>query len=582
MRELLPFVRLARPHWPWLFWAVIAGTVTLLASIGLLAVSGWFLSAAALFGLGLATSLFFDIFTPSAAIRGFALFRTLGRYGERVVAHEATLRLLSSLRVWLYRQVEPQAPAGLLRQRSGDLLSRIVADIDSLDTLFIKIVSPTLIALLVTGVVAGALCWLAPPLAGVFVLFALTAGLLLPLVTARLGRQVGGQIQQKTAQLRVQLLEDLQGAADLAIAGAAERHRQCRLAENERLLGLQEKMARIGGLSTALATLMSGLAATTALFLAIPLAQEGRFAPPILALVTFAVLAAFEAVLPLPAAYQMLGKIRAAARSLLAVSEAAPSVSFPAEGEGVRRPDDCTVIFQQVSFRYPGSSGTPALVAVDLQLPAHSTCALVGRSGSGKTTLAHLLTRFWDPDQGTISIGGENIAHYSEEELRQMVTLVSQKSHIFNASLRENLLLADPLADDHTLWDALERAQLAEFVARLPERLETVAGEGGARLSGGEARALVLARALLRKSPIWILDEPTEGLDNRSRHRFIETLFANLSGKSALLISHSQEALDRVEQICFMENGRIVGTGSHPELIANCPGYRHLVGDGRY
>jgi ATP-binding cassette, subfamily C, bacterial CydC len=576
MKELLPFIRLLRPHRLWAFWGVTAGMLTLLASIGLLAVSGWFLSASAVAGLSLAAARYFDIHTPSASIRGFAVLRTAGRYAERVISHEATLRLLASLRVWFYRQIEPRAPANLFRQRSGDLLNRIVTDIDTLDALFIRVLSPTLVALAVTLVVGGVLWWLAPSLAVLFLLFFLAAGVLTPLLTERLSRRVGAEIQHQLARLRVNLMEDLQGAADLSVYGAQHRHRHDRLAENEQLLGLQEKMARISGCSTALTTLFSGLAALTALYVALPLAASGHFAGPVLALITFGVLAAFEAVLPLPLAYQMLGRIGAAARRLLEISQTPPAVHFPAEPAVM--PAEHAISYHRVSFAYPGGGGRSAVAAIDLTVPRQSTVALVGPSGSGKTTLAHLLTRFWDVDQGQITIGGTDLRHFNEGQLRQMVTLVSQKGHIFSATLRDNLRIAAPQAEDALLWEALERAQLADFVAGLPEGLATWAGEGGSQLSGGEARRLILARALLKNAPIWVLDEPTEGLDNQTRYRFTETIFANLAGKSALFISHTREVLDRVDQVCFLENGRIVACGGHAELLRNCRRYRHFIG----
>jgi ATP-binding cassette, subfamily C, bacterial CydC len=576
MKELLPFIKLLWPHRAWLFWAITAGTLTLLSSIGLLAVSGWFLSASAVAGLSVAAAQHFNMFTPSASVRGFAVLRTVGRYVDRVISHEVTLRLLSSLRVWFYRRIEPQAPASLYRHRSGDLLGRIVTDINTLDALFIRVLSPTLIALGVTLAVGLFLWWLTPTLTALFLLFFLSAGLLMPLLTERLGRHLGARIQQQMAQLRMNLVEDIHGVADLTIYGAQHRHRSLRLAENDRLLRLQEKMARISGFSTAMTTLLSGLAAVTALYVAIPLAQGGQFDEAVLALITFGILAAFEAVLPLPQAYQLLGKIRAAAARLLEVSEAPVAVCFPSEA--AISPTDWSISYRAVTFAYPGSTGSNAVEEINLTLPAQSTVALVGPSGSGKTTLAHLLTRFWDPDQGQITIGSQGLLHFNEAQLRQMVTLVSQKSHIFTATLRDNLVLADPQADDRTLWDALERAQLADFVAGLPQGLETWTGEGGSQLSGGEARRLILARALLKNSPIWVLDEPTEGLDNQTRRQFTETLFANLTGKSALLITHTREALEQVDQVCFMENTKIIAYGSHSELLSSCPRYRHFIG----
>lgn len=576
MKELYPIIKLLHPHRVWAFWGVAAGILTLLASIGLLALSGWFISASAVAGLSLAATHLFDFHTPSAGVRGFAVLRTIGRYAERVISHEATLRLLASLRVWFYRKIEPQAPASLYRHRSGDLLSRIVTDIDILDSLFVRVLSPTIAALAVAAVVGGLLWWLAPHLALVFFLFFLLAGIVTPLLAGWIGNRIGAEIQKQQATLRSNLVEDLQGMADLTVYQARHHHRHQRLAESDHLLRLQEKMTMISGCSTALLTLLGGLAALSALYVAVPLAQSGNFSTPVLALIAFVVLAAFESIQPLPPAYQMLGKIRAAAERLLEVSEAPAAVVFPTEPAA--EPKDFAIAFRRVGFGYPESGGSRAVAAVDLMIPARSTMALVGPSGSGKTTLAHLLTRFWDPDHGSISVGGFDLRRFSEEQLRSMVTMVSQKAHIFNATLRDNLLLAAPYADEVQLRQALERAQLAEFVATLPDGLDTWAGENGSQLSGGEARRLVLARALLKNAPIWILDEPTEGLDSGTRRRFTETLFANLAGRSGLFITHTPEALARVDQVCFLENGRVVACDSHQQLFAENPRYRHFIG----
>ena len=577
MKSLLPFLKLLWPHRAWVMLAMFFTLLTLLASIGLLALSGWFLSASAVAGLSVASAHMFDIFTPSAGIRAFAVARTAGRYAERVIGHDTTLRLLSSLRIWFYGKIEPQAPASLYRYRSGDLLGRIVTDIDTLDTLFVRVVSPTIAACSVAAI-TGTLLWLlAPALATVFLIFFAGAGLLIPLLAQRLARRIGARIQQQMATIRMNLIEDIQGTADLIVYGAHHRHRQLRLVENDRLLRLQEEMARINGFCTAMMTLFSGCAATATLFLAIPMAQAGRFDGAMLALITFGVLAAFEAVLPLPPAYQMLGKIHAAAQRILEVAQAPATVSFvttPAE-----MPPVFDISYHAVTFTYPEATGSPALYQVTFNLAPYSMVALVGPSGCGKTTLAHLLTRFWDPDQGRITIGDTNLRRFTEAQVRQMVTLVSQKSHIFNATLRDNLLIADPEADDNTLWAVLARAQLAGFVAGLPEGLDTWSGEGGARLSGGEARRLILARAMLKNAPVWILDEPTEGLDSLNRHRFMETLIANRQGKSMLLITHDVAALQRMDQVWFMDQGRIICHGSHQDLLEAHERYRHFNGN---
>ncbi|MFO8140970.1 MAG: thiol reductant ABC exporter subunit CydC, partial [Marinobacter sp.] len=460
MKSLLPFVKLLWPHRGWVTLAMFFALLTLLASIGLLALSGWFLSASAVAGLSVASAYMFDIFTPSAGIRAFAVARTAGRYAERVIAHETTLRLLSSLRIWFYGKIEPQAPASLYRYRSGDLLGRIVTDIDTLDTLFVRVLSPTIAAGSVAAITGFLLWLLAPALAAVFLVFFVGAGLLIPLFAQRLARRIGTRIQEQMATIRMNLIEDIQGTADLLVYGAHHRHRQLRLEENDRLLRLQEEMARINGFCTAMMTLFSGCAATAALYVAIPMVQAERFDGAMLALITFGVLAAFEAVLPLPPAYQMLGKIHAAAGRILEVTRAPVTVSFVTTPAAM--PPEFDICYHTVTFTYPKTTGGPALRQVTFSLAPHAMVALVGPSGCGKTTLAHLLTRFWDPDQGRITIGGTDLHRFTETQVRQLVTLVSQKSHIFNATLRDNLLIADPEADDNALWAALARAQLAD------------------------------------------------------------------------------------------------------------------------
>ncbi len=576
MKRLLPFIKLLYPHRNWASLALLAGIITLMTSIGLLAFSGWFLSAAAVAGLSVATTQAFNIHNPSAGIRGFALTRTLARYAERVISHETTLRLLSSLRVWFYQKIEPQAPANLYRYRSGDLLSRIVGDIDILDSLFVRVLSPTISALVVAAVLGGILWWLAPVLAIVFFCFFLLAGIVTPIYVGWVSRRVGARIQKQQALLRSNLVEDLRGMADLKIYGAQRQHIKDRLSESDRLLKLQEKMAVISGASTAILTLFGGLAALTALYVALPLAKSGAFSEPVLAFIAFGVLAAFETIQPLPLAYQMMGKIREAAERLLQVSETPAAVVFPDKPTSLS--SALTITFDKISFTYPDSEETSALKAVNLTISPQSTVALVGPSGSGKTTLAHLLTRFWDPDQGTILLGDTDLKALGEKQLRSMITMVSQKAHIFSGTLRKNLLIAAPEAEEEQLQKALEKAQLDGFVASLPEGLDTWIGEAGSQLSGGEARRLVLARALLKNSPVWILDEPTEGLDNWTRRRFTETIFDNLTGRTGLFITHTPEALAKVDQVCFLENGQISGYGSHTQLLADNPRYRHFIG----
>jgi ATP-binding cassette subfamily C protein CydC len=534
----------------------LLGLVTLLAGIGLLALSGWFISAAACAGLGAASAAAFNFFRPGASVRFFAILRTLGRYGERVINHDATLRLLAGLRVWFYDRLEPLAPACLQAFRGGDLLSRIVADIDALDNLYLRVLVPTLIALLMALLVLVFLWFFDPWIALAAFALLMLSGFAVPALAGYLGAGTGQELTRTSAALRVRIVEGIQGVADMLVFGAQQRYLGDLAQDNGRLMALQRRMSYIEGLSTALITLLSGFAIGAVLYLGVALVPGGELNGANLALIGFAVLAAFEGIMPLPLAYQYLGRTREAARRLLAIVDTEPEVRYPARTR--RRPQGFAVTFEQVSFRYR-SEAAWVLRDIDLALPEGRRVALVGPTGSGKSTLASLMVRFWDPTAGTIHLGGVPLGDLVESDLRRYVSLIAQRPHIFNASLRDNLRLARPEADEAELRAALEAVQLLDFVEDLPEGLDTLAGELGTRLSGGQIRRLAVARAVLRDTPVLILDEPTEGLDAETERQMLLTLERVTVGRTLLMITHRTAGLARMDDTVVLEGGRIVG-----------------------
>jgi len=283
-----------------------------------------------------------------------------------------------------------------------------------------------------------------------------------------------------------------------------------------------------------------------------------------LAMIALTVAAAFDALMPLPSAYQYLGRTREAARELLEVVGSEPPVTFPENSLAILHRFD--VSFDRVSFCY-SDNAADAVRDIRFHLPAGQRFAVLGPTGAGKSTLAHLMVRFWDAQSGSVRIGGEDIRSLSESVLRQSVSLVSQQAHMFNASVRDNLLIARPGATEPELWQALAAVWLADFVKSLPQGIDTWIGESGRLVSGGQARRLALARAILRDAPIWVLDEPTEGLDRATERRIMETLFEVTSGRTVLFITHRLVGLDRLERILLMEDGRIVEQGTHAELL---------------
>jgi len=572
-RSLHAFVHLLIRHWKWMIAGTLFGLIATTATVGLLALSGWFLSAAAFAGMSTAAAQTFNYFFPSIGVRIFAISRTLARYVERVVSHDATFRILESLRIWFYERIEPLAPARLMRYRSGDILNRVLADIDALDNLYVRVLSPSLV---VGFLVAGLTVFLSlfDQLIALMTLgWLVVAGFGLSAMAGIAGAAAGRRLSHLMTQLRIQIVEGIQGLPELLIFNRRRDYLGQMERDHRHLLDEQRRMGHIRGVSSAGITLISGLAVLSAMYHGAALVSSGVLHGANLAMIALTVLAAFDALMPLPSAYQYLGRTREAARELLEVVGAEPPVTFPENSLVVLR--HFGVSFDRVSFRYT-ENAADAVHGIHFHLPGGQRFAVLGPTGAGKSTLAHLLVRFWDAQSGSVRIDGKDIRGLSESDLRQSVSLVSQQAHMFNASVRDNLLIARPGATEPELWQALETVRLADFVTSLPRGIDTWIGESGRLVSGGQARCLALARAILRDAPIWVLDEPTEGLDRAAERHIMKALFDVTGGRTVLFITHRLVGLDRFERILLMEDGRIVEQGSHAELLRDRTRYAIL------
>jgi ATP-binding cassette subfamily C protein CydC len=569
----VPFIQLFREHLKWMVLGTLCGLLAVVSTVGLLALSGWFISAAAYAGLTVATAQLFNFFHPGIGVRLFAIGRTLARYAERIVSHDATFRILQSLRSWFYLHLEPLAPSRLMNFRSGDLLNRIVADIDALDNLYLRVFSPSVISLVMSVLVVGFLWLFDPVISMVTALFLAMAGFCVPLIALRLGEECGHELTQHLSDLRIRIVDGLQGMPELLVFGGHHRHLGAVKQSNRALLKSQLRMSQIRGLSLALITLLSGLAVLATLYLAVTLVNRDALDGAGMALVTLAVLASFEAVLPLPAAYQYLGRTREAGRRLLEIVHAKPEVIFP--DRSVIRPRHFGVKFENVCFRYNQKAGW-TLRDVDFQIHPGRRVAVIGETGSGKSTLIHLLVRFRNPASGHIRLGDEDVCNLSESDLRRHISVVAQQPHMFNATLRENLLMARPGAGDDELLDALNSAQLLDFVTALPDGLDTWLGEAAKLLSGGQARRVAVARAILHNAPLWVLDEPTEGLDTITERKMMGALKELTAGRTLLLITHRLVDLHWMDEIVVLDGGRVVARGTHADLLENNQRYAAL------
>nr|WP_242464513.1 ATP-binding cassette domain-containing protein [Halorhodospira abdelmalekii] len=559
--------------------------VSLLAAIGLLGLSGWLITAAAVAGL---SGLALEVYRPSAGIRFFAIARTVARYFERLVHHDAVLRALARLRGQLFRALAPVPLPRLARLRRSELLNRMTADVEALDNLYLRIVGPTLAAAVTIVLTVGVLIVLTGPLGWTVGAVLAIGGVLLPATAWRLGFPHGEAIDRHLPALRGAGVDAVQGLAELRAGGALERQERVLMRAAHGLAQARARAQRLTGLGDAAVGLLGHAALLAALLSGIPLYQAGEISGPILALAALAALAAGEALSALPGAWQQLGRTRAAARRLLelqrgeVVDEAATSAgalgaasgptvrtgptgteavgpdatatpapsTAPAAGAeaGPREPAAAAapqtalpIRFDKVDFRHH-TYAEPILEQVDLHIAAGEQVVVYGPSGSGKSTLLDLIAGFIVPQGGTVYLGERASTAWPEAERFGALGYLTQRTELFADTVAANLRLAAPQADDQALWAALQRVALDQRIAANAAGLEAWVGEGGAQLSGGEARRLALARVVLTDAPVVLLDEPFRGLDDETAATVCHRLEPWLQGRTVLIVSHAPEA----------------------------------------
>lgn len=542
-RDLGRVVGLWRPRAAWLLAGALASVGSALVAVALLALAGQ----------GVAQAL-----APAAVAGGLALLwlrplvllRPAARWAERMVSHAATFRALADTRVWFFRRLAERLPGGLGLHRSGDLLGRLVADVESLDGLYLRAVVPGVVALAVVLVAAALLG--AVPLLAVIIAGPLLAALLLPFALAPAAARAATEAAAAQGRVRAAAVDPFLGLEDTLAANAEGRAAAALAGAGAGLGQVQRRIAW----RSAQAGVAGGLLVQAALLGALGwgiAAGGGMAGMAVLAL--FLALAAGEALGVLPRAGMALAAAAAGARRLFQAADAPVPVPDPAEPAPMPRGHAIRV--EGLRFRW--AADRPAVFdGLDLDIPEGTHLALLGPSGAGKSSLAALLLKLAAPEAGRISFGGTELADLPAAEVRRAIACLTQDARLFDDSIAANLRIAAPMAPEAALWRALDRAGIATLVRALPEGLETRCGEGGARFSGGQARRLALARVLLSAAPVVILDEPTAGLDAETERAFLETLEAVMAGRTVILITHRLVGVERPTRIMRLAGGRAI------------------------
>ncbi|AKZ56762.1 Transport ATP-binding protein CydCD [Streptomyces ambofaciens ATCC 23877] len=540
--------------------ALLLGSLALGSAVGLMATSGYLISRAS------EQPPVLYLMVAVTATRAFGIGRAVFRYAERLVSHDAVLRMLADTRVAVYRRLERLAPAGLRRSRRGDLLSRLVADVDALQDYWLRWLLPAASAVVVSAASVGFTAWLLPEAGAVLAVGLLAAGVGVPMVTGAVSRRAEGRLAPARGLLATRVADLLSGTAELTVAGALP----ARSAEARRADGALTRIASRAATATAvgdgLTALVSGLTVAGAALVGVQAVADGRLAGVAMAVVVLTPLAAFEAVLGLPSAVQYRRRVHKSAERVYEVLDAPEPVREPETPRQVPA-SPFPVVLKGLTARHSGQD-RDAVAELDVTLAEGRRVAVVGPSGSGKTTLAQVLLRFLDAEAGSYTLAGVDAYVLAGDDVRRLVGLCAQDAHLFDSSVRENLLLARKDATEEELRVALARARLLEWADSLPEGLDTLVGEHGARLSGGQRQRLALARALLADFPVLVLDEPAEHLDLPTADALTADLLAATEGRTTLLITHRLAGLGAVDEVIVLDEGRVVQRGTYAELAA--------------
>ena len=562
MRALLPFLRLFKFAKLPLFLGLVLMITGLASSIGLLTTSGWFLAATAIAGLG----TLFNFFYPSASVRGLAIGRTLFRYFEKLVTHDATFRILAKLRVQVFEKIIPLSPGVLNRYRNSDLLNRLVSDVDTLDSLYLRLIAPFITAIFVILAMCIGLSFVNAPLALGLGISLLLLVFVIPTVFYQLGKKFGDKLVHSRALYRTQFLEFIQAQAELLLFNAEDKLKDNMTKTEANWQADQQKEANLSGFSTALSLFLNGLIIAAMLWFSAQ-AEFGNdeYRMAFIALFTFAALASFEILMPLGSAFLHIGQVIASAERVTDIIEQQPLVTFNGKAEFDQ---NATTLIEakDLSFTYPERQNR-ALENLNLTIQKGKKVAILGKTGSGKSTLLQLLVRNYDANQGQLFLAGKPIADYAEDTLRSQFCFLTQRVHVFSDTLRQNLQFAGAVKiSDEKMIEVLNQVGLGKLLEQ-EQGLDIWLGDGGRPLSGGEQRRFGLARILLNDAPILLLDEPTEGLDRETERQILRLILAHAENKTLIMVTHRLTAIEQFDELCVIDEAKLIEKGTYAELL---------------
>lgn len=588
MKVFIRLIALLKPQLPLMLLGALLSVITILANISLLAVSGWFITLMAIAGT---TGITVNYFTPAAIIRFLAIVRTAGRYAERMLTHRATFNALAYLRHYFYQQLEPLLPYYRLDLRSGDLLAHLQQDIDNLDNFYLRVLLPIVVALISVPVVCYALAIFSPAIAWLMLSALLIVAIILPYISYLLSTKLATEKSHLESRLTEELVSGIGAIKTLLVYQVGITYQRSIASITRKYYAVRYRLVKINAGLNAVTFLLINFSALACLFVLLPQLSTGEVDSKSLVAVILLVLVSFETVINMPLALQLLPQSLASATRLFAIIDKEKPTDI-----GVEAVTHSDIHFDNLTFTYPkqepeqkSKQENASLVDINLTINKGEKVAIIGASGAGKSTLVNLLMGFWptgkalsstnENNQGLITIGCCDLSLIKRESLRKHIALMSQQGHIFDASIADNLRLANHNATQEEMRKVCELVNLIDFIDSLPKGLDTWLGSTGTGLSGGQAQRLQIAQLLLRSASVLILDEPTKGLDRRNEEDVMNNILAHVKQQkqSLLVITHKPLMLEKMDKIIVMEQGKITAQGNHQQLYNSNNYYQTLL-----